>query len=250
MFNPFADAIASIESGGNYRAVTNSGKGRRAYGKYQVMGENIGPWTKEILGKELTPTEFLNNPEAQDAVFNGKFGQSVAKYGNPQDAASVWFTGRPLAQGKNAMDIFGTTGSAYVDRFNQALAKMIGGQNAAPSTPNSLPAPAAGGSSGTEAAPQYGGMGTFLSSLIHAGLSGLNNGGPNASQMPAYPWSPQQAQQPQQGGGFNGLLQQLSQTPTPVPINFNYAPQRQLDLSRLRQALAQMPAPIRGFSFS
>jgi hypothetical protein len=123
MFDPrWADAISSIESGGNYGILGPvTKKGDRAYGRYQVMGSNVGPWTREVLGKAMTPQEFVNNPAAQDAVFQAKFGQAVSKYGNPQDAASVWFTGKPLAQGANRSDVLGTTGQAYVDKFSKAL---------------------------------------------------------------------------------------------------------------------------------
>ncbi len=51
------------------------------------MGANVGPWSEEVLGRRLTPQQFLTDREAQDRVFQAKFGQSVAKYGNPQDAA-------------------------------------------------------------------------------------------------------------------------------------------------------------------
>jgi hypothetical protein len=116
-----ADAIASIESNGDYGSLgPTTRSGDRAYGKYQVMGSNVGPWTKEILGKEMTPDEFLKDREAQDAVFRGKFGQAMQKYGNPQDAASVWFTGRPYAQGANSNDGY-INGAEYVRRFNKAL---------------------------------------------------------------------------------------------------------------------------------
>ncbi len=118
----YADAIASIESAGSgdYRAIgPNTGKGR-AYGRYQVMDFNIGPWTEKYLGVRMTPEEFLNNPAAQDAVFNGEFGSYVEKYGNPQDAASVWFSGRPLSKAGNASDGY-TTVPEYVRRFTNAL---------------------------------------------------------------------------------------------------------------------------------
>lgn len=120
----YANAIASIESAGSgdYAAVGPvTRKGNRAYGRYQVMDFNIGPWTEKYLGRRMTPEEFLASPEAQDAVFAGEFGSYVQKYGNPQDAASAWFTGRPLAEGANRSDILGTTGSVYVDKFNRAL---------------------------------------------------------------------------------------------------------------------------------
>ena len=124
-WNPsWANAIASIESqgSGGYSAVgPTTQKGNRAYGKYQVMDFNIPAWTEKHLGQKLTPEQFLQNPEAQDAVFKGEFGSYVSNYGNPQDAASAWFTGRPMSQGSKRSDILGTTGSGYVNKFNAAL---------------------------------------------------------------------------------------------------------------------------------
>lgn len=118
----YANAIKSIESGGNYGALGPLTRtGDRAYGAYQVMGANIPSWTKGATGSSLSPSEFLGSKGAQDAVFEKYFGASVSKYGNPQDAASVWFTGRPLAQGAGAADVLGTTRSGYVDKFNKAL---------------------------------------------------------------------------------------------------------------------------------
>lgn len=120
----WARAIASIESAGSggYSALGPvTQKGNRAYGKYQVMDFNIGPWTEKYLGKRLTPQEFLASPEAQEAVFRGEFGGNVEKYGSPQEAASVWFTGQPMSRGANRKDILGTTGSGYIDKFNRAL---------------------------------------------------------------------------------------------------------------------------------
>lgn len=117
----YAQAIKSIESSGNYGALGPVLKGGdRAYGAYQVMGANIPSWTKSATGTAMTPSAFLNNKDAQDAVFNKYFGASVAKYGNPQDAASVWFSGRPLSMAGNASDGFNTT-PQYVSKFNAAL---------------------------------------------------------------------------------------------------------------------------------
>ena len=125
-WNPsWANAIASIESqgSGGYSAVgPTTKKGNRAYGKYQVMDFNIPTWTEKHLGQRLTPDQFLRSPEAQEAVFKGEFGSYVSKYGNPQDAASAWFTGRPQSAGANRSDVLGTTGSGYVNKFNNALA--------------------------------------------------------------------------------------------------------------------------------
>ncbi|WP_156958863.1 hypothetical protein [Labrenzia sp. DG1229] len=127
----YADAIASIESAGSgdYAAVgPQTGKGR-AYGRYQVMDFNVGPWTEKHHGQRLSPEEFLASPEAQDAVFNGEFGSYVQKYGNPQDAASMWFTGKPAEQGANRADVNGMTGSRYVDKFTKALGTQTASLN-------------------------------------------------------------------------------------------------------------------------
>lgn len=110
--------IAKVESGGNYSALgPETKKGDRAYGKYQVMGANIPAWTKQALGQSLTPEQFLKSPEAQEAVFEDQFRRNVAKYGTVQDAASVWFSGRPMAKAGNARDVLGTTVPDYVNKF-------------------------------------------------------------------------------------------------------------------------------------
>ncbi|MBS1168028.1 MAG: phage tape measure protein [Proteobacteria bacterium] len=124
----YRQAISDIESSGNYGALGPLTKsGDRAYGAYQVMGANVPSWTKATLGTSLTPQQFLGNPQAQDAVFNRYFGSYLSKYGNANDAASTWFTGRPLANGAGLADVTGTTGSVYVDRFNQALDRATNG---------------------------------------------------------------------------------------------------------------------------
>lgn len=123
----YSNSIAKIESGGNYGAVGPDTGNGRAYGKYQVMDFNVGPWTREVLGTSLSPQQFLADKEAQEKVFRAKFGESVRRYGNPQDAASVWFTGRPLASGAGLADVNKMTGSRYVDLFNRGLASFQGG---------------------------------------------------------------------------------------------------------------------------
>lgn len=118
----YAPAIANIESSGNYAArgpVTKTGD--RAFGKYQVMGANVPSWTKEATGREMTPDEFIASPEAQDATFKHHFGKALAQYGNPQDAASVWFSGKPQAAAGNASDITGTTVPSYLKKFNENI---------------------------------------------------------------------------------------------------------------------------------
>lgn len=142
----YAGSIANIESGGDYGVrgpVTRSGD--RAYGKYQVMGANVGPWTQQILGRAMTTDEFLADPQAQEKVFEAKFGEYVNRTGSPQDAASMWFTGRPAAEGANrrARDVngrpLGITGQEYVNRFNSGIGQS-GQPTAQPASAQPRPA--------------------------------------------------------------------------------------------------------------
>ena len=123
----YREAIAAVESAGSgdYAAIgrvieSGSYMGDRAYGRYQIMGGNIPQWSREALGREVSIEEFMAKPEIQDAIFNHRFGVLVAKYGNPQDAASAWFTGQPLSVGGGRSD-GNIDGNEYVRRFNAAL---------------------------------------------------------------------------------------------------------------------------------
>lgn len=122
----FKNAIAVVESSGSgdYKAlgpVMTSGslKGDRAYGKYQVMGTNIPSWTKEALGFSMTPQQFLNSSDAQEAVANFQFNKNYEKYGNWDDVASVWFSGRPV-KGNTSNDGYNSV-SQYVQKVRKNL---------------------------------------------------------------------------------------------------------------------------------
>ncbi len=106
----FKRGIAGVESAGSggYSALgpvmdTGLYKGDRAYGKYQVMGANIPAWTKSALGYSMTPQQFLASADAQEKVFEDQSNKAYAKYGNWDDVASVWFSGKPLS-GNTASD--------------------------------------------------------------------------------------------------------------------------------------------------
>ena len=117
-----ANAITSIESGGRYDAlgpVTKSGD--RAFGRYQVMGENIPSWTEQYVGRRMTPQEFLASQEAQDAVFRGEFGRLKQKHG-PEGAARAWFAGEGGMNDPNRRDILGTSVADYSRKFTSAFA--------------------------------------------------------------------------------------------------------------------------------
>lgn len=107
------EGIARQESGGNYGALGPQTKsGDRAYGKYQVMGANVPQWTREVLGKSLTPEEFRADRDAQEAVARSKLGTYAAKYGT-QGAAAMWFSGSPNTH-SSATDVNRMSVSQYV----------------------------------------------------------------------------------------------------------------------------------------
>jgi len=137
----YRDAIARIESGGNYGALGPFTKGDRPYGKYQVMGNNVGPWTRRALGRELSRSEFLASPAAQDATFDTIFGGYVNKYG-PEGAAQAWFGG-PGSVGKSGRkDVLGTSVGSYGRQFMGGLGADYAGAPV-PQTGNVPPTPAA-----------------------------------------------------------------------------------------------------------
>jgi hypothetical protein len=118
-------ATRNIESGGNYQAlgpVTASGD--RAYGAYQIMGNNVGPWSQQALGRTMTPQELLADKAAQDAIMADQATRNYARYGNWSDVASVHHSGRPLALAQNAQDQLGTRTTDYVANVNTGMAEL------------------------------------------------------------------------------------------------------------------------------
>ena len=94
--------------------------GDRAYGKYQIMGNNIPEWSRAALGRPVTTQEFLANPQLQDSIFQHRFGQYAQKYG-PSGAARAWFAGEGGMNNPNARDQLGTSVADYERKFNSGL---------------------------------------------------------------------------------------------------------------------------------
>lgn len=82
----FMAAIANQESGGNYGAV-NADSG--AYGKFQIMPANWGPWaTRAGLGPNAQRT-----PENQELVAKRIMMDYYQQFGNWRDVAVAWYAG-------------------------------------------------------------------------------------------------------------------------------------------------------------
>lgn len=173
----YAAAIKAIESAGSggYSALGPVlSNGNQALGAYQIMSSNLPSWSTAALGRSVSRNEFMASPDIQDAIFNHRFGGYLSKYGNAQDAASMWFSGRPLSVAGAAKDVLGTSTTAYVEKFNASLEKL---GSTAGATSNSLTGFA-------------GNIGTAGNGLNQLG-SGFNNFGQQLSSFAAG------------GGGFN-----------------------------------------------
>jgi hypothetical protein len=133
LYQSYKDAVGQIETGhkedqygtiGPYSQKYKS----NVYGKYQVLGTNIPTWTREILGQEMTPQEFLASPAAQEAVFEDKFiGEYVAKYGL-EGALQAWHGGEGSVGNPSAASPY-KSNSDYVKEamanFNAAYERNI-----------------------------------------------------------------------------------------------------------------------------
>lgn len=92
-------AVIVQESGGNYSAVN---KDSGALGIGQVMPANVPSWSKEALGRSITPKEFLASPELQNKIIKFKldqyYNEALKKGYSPDDAvryvAAKWYSGR------------------------------------------------------------------------------------------------------------------------------------------------------------
>jgi hypothetical protein len=123
-------ALERIESGGRSDIVgPASRKGDRPYGLYQVMGANIPSWTEEALGRRMTPEEFRLDAKAQKDTARHRVGLYMNQYDDPRQAASMWFTGKPIEKAGNVADVLGTTNPKYLSMFD----RYYGGQDLAPS---------------------------------------------------------------------------------------------------------------------
>ena len=109
--------------GGNYQAIgplithkhpDGTVTTDHAYGAYQVTGQNIPAWTKEVLGQSLTPTQFLGSKEAQDAVYKAKMGQYINQVGL-DGAVHKWLGPGPKD------NTTGVSQGEYLNRFKTAL---------------------------------------------------------------------------------------------------------------------------------
>lgn len=97
-------AIIGQESGNNF-SVVNEDSGALGYGQvmpFNLKGDRKG-WDWEILKENLTPQEFLESPEKQIKIIDGKLNQYWQRESKPgrseeeivRRVASAWYSGKP-----------------------------------------------------------------------------------------------------------------------------------------------------------
>lgn len=137
-FDAFWKALAQQESGGNY-SVVNSSSG--ALGKYQVMPANVGPWSRQVLGRTVSTSAFLSTPSLQDKIVRGILGGYYKKWG-ARGAAAAWYAG------PGNHDLHNSTrpqpGGPSIKGYVDSIVKRMNGYLAA-SGPASAPGSAGGG---------------------------------------------------------------------------------------------------------
>jgi len=91
----FLYALSQVESGGNYKA-RNSTSG--AYGKYQIMPFNWGPWARKYIGD----AKARQTPRNQEIVARGKVNDLHHWLGSWRRVAYWWLTGKTKTTGWSA----------------------------------------------------------------------------------------------------------------------------------------------------
>lgn len=108
-----ANAIKTVESGGNYNAKGASGE----IGAYQFMGSTWKQWAKEFLGDaNAQPT-----PQNQDAVAQAKIESLLQQGKTPEEIALIWNAGTAVRRsGVNKYGVKYDSG-AYADKVIKQL---------------------------------------------------------------------------------------------------------------------------------
>lgn len=114
-FIRYRNAIGRIESGDDYFAVSESVTDHHSIGRYQIYESIIPFLTRNYLGYEMQPWEFLVNPRVQDLVFEFSTRETFGKYPTIDDVASFWISGWSFKKASQLRTANGTTIERYTD---------------------------------------------------------------------------------------------------------------------------------------
>lgn len=126
-FDKFMAAISGQESGGNYGSRNRSSG---AMGKYQIMPGNLSGshrgWDYEALGRDVSSSEFMNNPQIQEAIARHKMQQYYNKWG-PRGAAIAWYAGPGAVSGMSSRSLNAPQGQyPSINGYAQAILRRLG----------------------------------------------------------------------------------------------------------------------------
>ena len=117
--NQLMEKMAQVESGGRYDAY-NPNDPSGAYGRYQILGDNIPSWAEAAGLPGVTVDQFHKSPDIQDQVAKYHFGNYLNKYG-PWGALVAWNGGEGALK---KLDDGSYTGA--FDQVNQYAEKVLG----------------------------------------------------------------------------------------------------------------------------
>ena len=121
------DAVIGKESS-NIPSEVNPHSGAKGLG--QVMDANIGPWSKEALGKSISKEEFLKSPELQMRIINHRFTkmmkeQSALGFSGEElirRVASIWYSGKAELFNNTRPQTYGSGKYPSINRYTQDVA--------------------------------------------------------------------------------------------------------------------------------
>lgn len=135
-------SVKAQESGGKQKIRNHR---TDASGLFQVLPTNIGPWTQKYLGKRLTQDQFLNDANAQNAVFRGEMGKYLreAKKRAKNDdeairmAAAAWYGGERAMNRYDNPVRFRADEPSFREYTNSVLGRIKKGGKPMPTSPDS-----------------------------------------------------------------------------------------------------------------
>lgn len=125
----FLYAITSNETGhlkNPYAAKGPVINGDRAYGKYQIMGNNIPYWGRLYLKKNITISQYMASPDLQESLARAVLTSYYNKYG-AEGAAAMWFSGQSNPNSSKSDGHW--TVKQYVAHMKSAAAGYKGGSS-------------------------------------------------------------------------------------------------------------------------
>lgn len=145
-------AITEQESGGNHQLV-NSASGDDALGLFQIMDYNLPAWSKEVVGREVSPQEFIGNRDLQMQI--GKFHLekylNTARQKTKDESEQIrlvacWWYGGTAANCNSTIRETGGTHPSISEYANKVLERYrsIPKGNATPTATGNLTNPAPG----------------------------------------------------------------------------------------------------------